>query len=119
MARQVELVASAHGITGTITRGPDPYPATINDVDGASHAAAAAASVVGTPAVLGDVPPTMGGEDFSFMLQAVPGAYLWLGQGGGPSACTGGLHNPHYDFNDEVLPIGASIHVALVKKLLG
>ncbi len=118
MKRIAESIAAAHGATASLDyrRG---YPATINDEAGAAHAAAAAASVVGGDAVLGDVPPTMGGEDFSFMLQAVPGAYLWLGQGGGPSACTGSLHNPHYDFNDEVLPIGASIHVALVQRLLG
>ena len=59
----------------------------------------------------------MAGEDFAYMLQARPGAYIWLGQGGSPLGC--GLHNSGYDFNDEVGPIGARYWIALVKELLG
>jgi len=58
----------------------------------------------------------MGGEDFSYMLQARPGAYVFLGQGGGPSSCF--LHNPGYDFNDAVIPLGAGYLAALVEDSL-
>jgi hippurate hydrolase len=58
----------------------------------------------------------MGGEDFSFMLQARPGAYVFLGQGGGPNNCF--LHNPGYDFNDDVIPLGAGYLAALVEDSL-
>jgi metal-dependent amidase/aminoacylase/carboxypeptidase family protein len=62
----------------------------------------------------------MGGEDFSYMLQARPGAYVFLGQGGAepgrPTPCL--LHNPHYDFNDEVIPLGAGYLAALVEEAL-
>ena len=58
----------------------------------------------------------MGGEDFSYMLQARPGAYVFLGQGGGPDSCF--LHNPNYDFNDEVIPLGAGYLAALVEDAL-
>jgi hippurate hydrolase len=57
--------------------------------------------------------PSMGGEDFSFMLQAVPGAYMRIGQGGQDG---GFLHNSRYDFNDEVLPLGAALHASLVEQ---
>ncbi|MNC91108.1 hypothetical protein D3C83_73040 [compost metagenome] len=58
----------------------------------------------------------MGGEDFSYMLEARPGAYVFLGQGGGPGACF--LHNANYDFNDEVIPLGAGYLAALVEEAL-
>ena len=60
--------------------------------------------------------PTMGGEDFSYMLQQRPGAYVWLGQGGGQTGCF--LHNPGYDFNDEIIPLGAGYLAALVEESL-
>ena len=56
--------------------------------------------------------PSMGSEDFSFMLQKKPGAYIWLGNGPGESGCM--LHNPHYDFNDDILVIGASYWLSLI-----
>ena len=56
----------------------------------------------------------MGGEDFSFMLLERPGAYVWLGQGGGPLGCS--LHNANYDFNDAVIPLGAGYLAALVEE---
>ena len=58
--------------------------------------------------------PVMGAEDFSFLLQAKPGAYIWLGAGKDAQS----LHSPHYDFNDELLPIGASFWVRLVEEKL-
>ena len=57
-----------------------------------------------------------GAEDFSFMLHAKPGSYIWMGNGAGEGGCY--LHNPHYDFNDEALPLGASYWATLVESLL-
>jgi hippurate hydrolase len=55
----------------------------------------------------------MGAEDFSFMLQEKPGCYIWIGNGSSANSCL--LHNPHYDFNDEILPIGAAYWIKLVE----
>ena len=62
-----------------------------------------------------DLPPSMGAEDFSFMLQTRPGAYLRLGQGG-EGGCF--LHNSRYDFNDEVLPLGAAMFASLAERAM-
>jgi hippurate hydrolase len=62
------------------------------------------------------LPPTMGAEDFAFMLQQRPGAYAWIGNGPGTGGCV--LHNPRYDFNDDVLPLGAAYWVALTEQEL-
>ena len=62
--------------------------------------------------------PSMGAEDFSFMLQAKPGAYLRLGQGDASGKGTCGLHNTRYDFNDDVLPLGAALHASLIEQAL-
>jgi hippurate hydrolase len=115
LKRTAEGIAAALG-AGVDIRYKRGYPATVNHPDQVGHAAAAAAQVVGEAQVDRDSPPVMGAEDFSFMLQAVPGAYVWLGQAGGPSAS--GVHSPHYDFNDEVLPIGASLFATLVERRL-
>jgi hippurate hydrolase len=93
------------------TRG---YPATINAEREARFAAKVGERVFGKNNVFTDPEPTMGGEDFSYMLQARPGAYVFLGQGGGPNNCY--LHNPGYDFNDEVIPLGAGYLAALVEE---
>ena len=61
--------------------------------------------------------PCMGSEDFAFMLQERPGCYLFIGNGGAAGGCL--LHNPHYDFNDDILPLGASYWVQLVENGLG
>ena len=92
------------------------YPATVNTEREAVFAAKVGERVFGAANVITDAEPTMGGEDFSFMLQARPGAYVFLGQGGGPSGCF--LHNPGYDFNDEVIPLGAGYLAALVEESL-
>jgi hippurate hydrolase len=97
----------------TYTRG---YPSTINSEREAMFAAKVGEHVFGKKNVFTDIEPTMGGEDFSFMLQARPGAYVFLGQGGGPNNCF--LHNPGYDFNDEVIPLGAGYLAALVEESL-
>ena len=92
------------------------YPATVNAEREAIFAAKVGERVFGAANVITDAEPTMGGEDFSYMLQARPGAYVFLGQGGGPSGCF--LHNPGYDFNDEVIPLGAGYLAALVEESL-
>jgi amidohydrolase len=92
------------------------YPPTINSVAEAELCRAVAASVVGHGNVRTDMRPSMGAEDFAYMLQAKPGCYVWLGNGMGEGGCM--LHNPLYDFNDDVLPIGATYWVRLVEHLL-
>ena len=86
------------------------YPATVNDADRARFAAGVAADVVGASAVTADTPRVTGGEDFSYMLEARPGAYLLVGAGPGPV-----LHHPEYDFNDRIAPVGASLLARLVE----
>jgi amidohydrolase len=92
------------------------YPATVNTEREALLAAKVGEKIFGKDNVQTDGEPTMGGEDFSYMLQARPGAYAWLGQGGGPLGCF--LHNANYDFNDEVIPLGAGYLAALVEESL-
>ncbi len=89
------------------------YPVTVNHADNATFAADVAADVVGAERVDRDVAPMMGGEDFSYMLEKRPGAFIFIGNG-----ASAGLHNPAYDFNDEALPIGASYWVRLVETSL-
>ena len=89
------------------------YPATINAAREAEFAATVGEKIFGRENVVRDADPTMGGEDFSYMLQQRPGAYIWLGQGGGQTGCF--LHNPGYDFNDEIIPLGAGYLAALVE----
>ena len=99
------------------------YPPTVNSAPEAEFARAVMASIVGESNVLAQE-PTMGAEDFAFMLQARPGAYCFiangdgghrdLGHGGGP--CT--LHNPSYDFNDDLIPLGATYWVRLAEEWL-
>ncbi len=92
------------------------YPPTINSSREAEIAADVLADVVGQENVLRDLKPTMGAEDFSFMLRAKPGAYIWIGNADDHGARL--LHHPEYDFNDEILPLGASYWARLVEKQL-
>ncbi len=92
------------------------YPATVNTAREADFAARVAERIFGRDNVVREFDPTMGGEDFAYMLQARPGAYVLLGQGGGPSGCF--LHNPGYDFNDDVIPLGAGYLAALAEEAL-
>ena len=94
------------------------YPATINSDTEAGFAADVAQTLVGEAHVVRDMEPSMGAEDFSFMLQVKPGAYLRIGQGdeNGVGSCF--LHNSRYDFNDEVLPLGAALFASLVERSL-
>ncbi|WP_137700086.1 M20 aminoacylase family protein [Marimonas lutisalis] len=87
------------------------YPATVNHAAQVDKAAEIARDVAGPDNVLTALPPEMGAEDFSYMLEARPGAFFFLGQGAGPS-----VHHPEFDFNDEVAPIGASFFARLIER---
>lgn len=92
------------------------YPATVNSEDEAELAAAAAVAVAGTGNVERRPSPSMGSEDFAYMLRERPGCYAWLGNGPMDGGCM--LHNPNYDFNDDILPVGASYWATLVEHIL-
>ena len=91
------------------------YPATINSAPEARFAGDVAQALVGREHVVRDLDPSMGAEDFSFMLQVKPGAYMRIGQGeeNGVGSCY--LHNSRYNFNDDILPLGAALHASLVE----
>jgi amidohydrolase len=109
MGEIVDGHAAAFGVGAELNyvRG---YPATINEPQATAFAAAVAGEVVGAEKVDGNSGREMGAEDFAYMLQERPGAYLFLGAGPGA-----GLHHPEYDFNDAIAPIGASIFARLVE----
>jgi hippurate hydrolase len=92
------------------------YPATVNSAAETERAAATAASLVGADNVRRDMLPSMGAEDFACFLEERPGAYIWIGNGAASDQPM--LHNPHYDFNDEILPLGASYWARLAETLL-
>jgi hippurate hydrolase len=111
----VPSIAAAFGARATL-KYERVYPATINHDREAEFAADVAESLVGAANVVRDLDPSMGSEDFSFMLQAKPGAFARLGQGGAESGCF--LHNSNYDFNDDVIPLGAGYLAALAEKAM-
>ncbi|MDQ2139174.1 M20 aminoacylase family protein [Alcaligenaceae bacterium C4P045] len=90
------------------------YPATLNTPQHAQLVGDIATDMLGKQQVVRDLVPSMGSEDFSFMLQARPGAYFRVGQGGAEAGCT--LHNTRYDFNDEIIPVGSAMFAALAEK---
>ncbi len=92
------------------------YPPTINHVSEAGRAAEVMGGLLGAENVDTEVSPSMGAEDFSYMLEERPGAYIWLGSG--PAAADGMLHNARFDFNDEVLALGASYWARLAESEL-
>jgi hippurate hydrolase len=109
-------IASAMGATATL-RYERRYPALMNQDEAVRRAAAAARDIVGDPAkVEMEIEPVMGSEDFAFMLERKPGAYIMIGNGGGEGGRM--LHNARYDFNDAILPIGASYWARLVEQSL-
>jgi amidohydrolase len=115
MREIVAGVAATFDMTATL-RYERRYPATINTLAETQHALAAATALVGAGNIDTNPMPSMASEDFAFMLQAKPGCYVWLGGGRGPD--TPNLHNPHYDFNDDALQIGASYWVTLAEQQL-
>ncbi len=105
----VESVAAAYGAKAQL-KWVDGYPVTANHPAQAAFAAQVAADVAGADKVDLNVPPMMGAEDFSFMLEARPGAFIFIGNGD-----SAGLHNPLYDFADAAIPLGSSYWVRLVE----
>ena len=115
-----EGISQSMGATASFSSVPN-YPATVNTPKHAKLCASAAEVVVGRTNVLRNEKPSMGSEDFSFLLNASEGAYIWIGNGlvpedGPEGGCM--LHNTQYDFNDEILPLGSSYWVELVKGIL-
>ena len=105
-------VAQGFGATARV-KFEHIYPATINTPAEALFAGDVAQALVGARNVERHMEPSMGAEDFSFMLQKKPGAYLRIGQDAKGGAF---LHNSRYDFNDEILPLGAAIHASLIEQ---
>jgi amidohydrolase len=110
--RVVEGTAAAFGAKATLTYRRN-YPVLVNHERQTDFAAAVASEIVGAPQVDTALPPMMGAEDFSFMLQARPGAFIWVGNGE-----SAGLHHPAYNFNDDAIPFGTSYWVKLVETAL-
>lgn len=113
-----QATANSFSVNAEVLYNPENpgYPVTSNDPAITEHSIAAAKAVAGEAAVDLTPTPSMGSEDFAFMQQQNPGCYLWLGNGPGENGCL--LHNPHYDFNDDILPIGVSYWVKLVEMRL-
>jgi hippurate hydrolase len=109
MRRIVEGMALAHDAEIVIDYDRN-YPVTRNHAAETAFAARVAVDVAGAANVDSDTPPVMGGEDFSYMLEARPGAFIFIGNGD-----SAGLHNPAYDFNDEIIPAGSSYWARLVE----
>ena len=105
-------IAAAHGAEIAVDYDAN-YPVTFNHADETELAADVATSIAGEAGVQRSVAPVMGGEDFSYMLEARPGAFIFIGNG--PSA---GLHNARYDFDDEAIAHGVSYWVRLAEQTL-
>ena len=112
----VRSVAEAHGTHAELSfqRG---YPPTVNHAEQTERAARAAAAVLGESKVQRNAPPRMGAEDFSYMLLARPGCFIGIGQGDGGRHSVS-LHNPRYDFNDDLIPLGSSLFARLAEQEL-
>jgi len=108
-------IAASFGATADVSFTRD-YPATVNDPEATALTRRAALAVAGEARVVPMQKPTMGGEDFSFMLNAKQGSYIMLG--GGRGADDAMVHHPRYDFNDEILTVGASYWATLAEQLL-
>jgi len=115
MKRMKEIVAGqavSYGVQADLDY-EEGYPATVNAPEQAAFAANIARSVVGDSKVDGNFPKFAGSEDFSYMLEERPGAYLFLSAGAGA-----GLHHPKFNFNDDIAPVGASFFAQLVEQML-
>jgi len=113
MRKLVATIADAFGAKAELNYQRS-YPATINSADEANFLADIATELFGEQKVVRNLIPSMGSEDFSFMLQQRPGAYFRLGQGGAEDGKL--LHNPKFDFNDDVIPVGSAMFAALVER---
>ena len=108
----VEGTARMYGASAKITY-TNGYPVVVNHERQTAFAADVAREIAGKDKVDIDVPPVMGAEDFAFMLQERPGAFIFVGNGD-----SAGLHHPAYDFNDEAIPVGTSYWVRLAESAL-
>ena len=108
----VEGTAKLHGAKAELSYSTG-YPVLVNDEARAAFAASVAAEIAGKDKVDRDTPPLMGAEDFAYMLEERPGAFIYVGNG--DSAM---LHHPAYDFNDEAIPVGTSYWVRLAESAL-
>jgi hippurate hydrolase len=108
----VEGTAQLYGAKATVTYA-NGYPVVVNHERETEFAADIAREIVGKDKVDTTVPPRMAAEDFAFMLNERPGAFIWVGNGD-----SAGLHHPAYDFNDEAIPIGTSYWVRLAETAL-
>jgi hippurate hydrolase len=115
MRAVISSVAHAFGATAEL-KYHRSYPATINSAVHANFVADVATDLFGAEHVVSDLIPSMGSEDFSYMLQKKPGAYFRLGQGGAEQGRL--LHNANFDFNDAVIPAGSAMFAALVERSL-
>ncbi|SCW88591.1 hippurate hydrolase [Rhizobium mongolense subsp. loessense] len=106
-------LVAAHGAQADISFHRN-YPVTVNHATETTHAIAIASDIAGAANVNSEIDPMMGGEDFSYMLNARPGAFIFIGNGD-----SAGLHNPAYDFNDEAIAHGVSYWVRLAEQRLG
>ena len=115
----VKGICEGFNVSAEINFNPENpgYPVTFNTTVETELALQAAISVVGESGVDRNPVASMGSEDFAFMLQEKPGCYIWIGNGSSENSCL--LHNPHYDFNDEILTIGAAYWVKLVEIVMG
>ena len=118
MTQLVNSICTGFDVSVKIQFNPENegYPVTFNTQAETAIALKAAQAVAGDTCVNQNPTPSMGAEDFSFMLQEKPGCYIWIGNGSSENSCL--LHNPHYDFNDEILPVGAAYWVKLVEIML-
>ena len=108
----VEGTAAAYGAKAKLNYRRN-YPVLVNHEQQTGFAASVAGQIVGSGQVDTTLPPMMGAEDFSFMLNERPGAFIWVGNGD-----SAGLHHPAYNFNDEAIPFGTSYWVKLVETAL-
>jgi hippurate hydrolase len=115
MQDMAALVAQAHGCTAEV-RYRRLYPATVNSVAETALCQRVLLDLVGEGSIDIDPQPLMASEDFAFMLEAKPGCYIWAGNGAGEGGCA--IHNPHYDFNDRLIPFGAAYWVRLAQTAL-
>lgn len=115
IAEVADHVARAHGCSATIRYGR-LFPPTVNTPLESALCFRVLSELVGKGQVNNNPQPVMASEDFAFMLQAKPGCYVWLGNGDGEGGC--GVHNPHYDFNDNAIPFGAAYWIRLAETAL-
>ena len=115
----VKGICESFNVSAEINFNPENpgYPVTFNTAAETELALQAAIAVAGEFGVDRQPIASMGSEDFAYMLQEKPGCYIWIGNGSSENNCL--LHNPHYDFNDEILVIGAAYWVKLVDELIG